>query len=210
MGSSQNATNPKNFIGVWVLAFSVLFLTACSAQPEAIGKSSGTTAPSVSVSGEAPGPTPLAISPTLKSSPVSFSCEQLIPLQALYDFNPNYALDSSRSPRDGSPEKQIQDLRGLVCIFVNLSTGDEIQIAVAQLDPSGIKEVTAKLEKTDPPTTSFTQSAEAKSFFSVTQGIGVAQVVTSKYWIVCSSTSLTTAEDLAPLVDAAIVNSANF
>lgn len=208
MGSNRNLLTWKRLSSYAAIVTSALLLTACAMQPEASKTQEKTSTPTSSATETTAGPTPLAISPTLKSSPVSFNCEQLIPLQTLYDFNPNFALDASKSPADGSPEKQIQDLRGLVCAYVNLSSGDEVQVAVAQLDAAGIKEVTTKLEKNDTASTVFSQSAPNKAFFSVTNGVGVAQIVTNKYWIVCSSSSLSTAEDISPLVNAAIDNSA--
>lgn len=207
MRSTQSSFHFSKKIIAVGLALSCSVLTACSGDSDSAEIKGAEPIATEGSSSAAQGPTPLEISPTLKSSTVPLSCEQVVPLETLYSFNPNYALDLSQSPRPDTPAKQIQDLRGVVCTYVNLTTGEIVQIAVAQLDPAGIKEIDKKLQATSTPTHAFTSEVPSTSYFSVENGTGISQVLTDKYWIVCTSQALGTPEDMAPLMDAAITNS---
>jgi len=91
------------------------------------GTPSGSPAPTPSSTPSAtPSATPEA--PT----PVSVTCEQLVPLQPLYDLNPNYALVPTSSAANGTLAAAALADHGTVCHVVHTSSGATAVVSISQ------------------------------------------------------------------------------
>jgi len=119
---------------VAVLAVASLGLAGClddgfpATPTEAAPTPSATSGPTGGPTGT-PSPTPSATpeAPT----PVSLSCEQLLPLQPLYDLNPNYALVPTSSATSGTLAAAALADQGSACQVVHTSSGATAVVTVS-------------------------------------------------------------------------------
>lgn len=108
---------------------------ASSAPPQGIA--SGEPTPSRTPSAS-PSPTPSATPSAAAATPLSLPCEQLIPLQALYDLNPNYALVPTTSTASGSLAASALADKGTACQVVHTSSGARATITISQPSPAAL------------------------------------------------------------------------
>ena len=130
-------------------------------------------------------------------TPITLSCDQLVGAQAIYDFNPNFGLLSDFTPAAGSLVAIAVAENGLACQWINQTSGETIQIAVADL-----------------PAPRLDQLAVTASSGEAISGIGdrayfangAAQVFDGSYWVAGESTVFVTGDDAAPLLQAALAS----
>ena len=163
------------------------------------GTSPAPTAPTVSISPSA-SPTTQPSSPAT-GVPVTIGCEQLVTAQAIYDYNPNFSLQADYSPAAGSLGAQAIEQRGIACSWINQTSGETIEIAVAQLPEP---ELTA-LKNNLVMTSNSVPTYDVEGYFEVDGGVGVAQAFPGPYWLTGSSTTFFEPGDAAPLIAAAVV-----
>jgi hypothetical protein len=122
-------------------------------------------------------------------------------LQALYDFNPNFAYDASQSPASSSQAEKIIAIEGISCTYLNLSSGSQIVLALAKLDEAGIATLEKKLSAEGGEKVTSVSSPIIASFFSVSDGVGTQDILTNEYWISVSSDSFIAPEDTAHFLE---------
>jgi hypothetical protein len=148
-------------------------------------------------------PTPTAsatAAPGTVGTPIGIDCETLITPQAMYDVNPNYSLDAGFTPADGSEAAQIAALDGLVCAWVNQTSGAVIEVAVAQLPEA---ELTALKNEFVTKSNSVPTYA-VEGYFALVDTLGQADAFSGPYWISASSIDFFEPGDAQPVVAAAI------
>ncbi len=130
-------------------------------------------------------------------TPITLSCEQLVSAQAIYDFNPNFGLLSEFTPATGSLAATAVAENGLACQWINQTSRETIQIAVADLPAPRLAELALTAS-----------SGEAisgigdQAYFAN----GAAQVFEGPYWVAAESAVFVTWDDAAPLVQAALAS----
>lgn len=174
-----------------------LLLAGCvpeSTETPDAGGNSSTPTPTTSASAEpTAAPEPVTV-------PVTLTCDELVSPQVMYDFNQNVALLASFSPEPGTPASEAVARGGIACRWTNQSSGEAIDIAVANLTPD---ELTTR--KNDLVTTSNSvPTYEVEGYFSATGGVGEAQAFSDPYWITAESVTFAEPGDPAPLIAAAI------
>jgi hypothetical protein len=179
-------------------------LTACTADDPATEPTS-TSSPSSTPSTE-PSPsdspsvsaTPSATpTPTADAGePVELSCEQLISAQQMYDYNNNFSLSDEFAPAPGSRAASAVEYQGLACEWVNDSSGDTIDIAVAKLSPATIEALTADAASAGKATTAF----GVDGYFAVSGDEGRVDAFSDGYWIIADSEFFAEPADAKPLV----------
>jgi len=88
---------------------------------------SASTGPSTTATRSAsPSPTP-----TPTPTPVTLQQGQVWTAQQVYDFNPNFSADPNYAVQSGSVAASIVKLKGVSFGWVNETSGDKIEIAVA-------------------------------------------------------------------------------
>jgi hypothetical protein len=185
-----------------IAASVALALAACTATPDGTptaAASSSSTDTGSSPRAETPAPNP---EPTMQRYPVGKTCDDLVSLQALYDFNPNFAYDSRRAPESGSEAEKLVSMMGLSCTYVNLSSDNEIVLAVAKLDESGLSSVRASLTAGGALIQGSGTPPALARFFSTSDGVGTLDILTNTYWVSVSSTTFTSPEDTSHFVAA--------
>ena len=130
-------------------------------------------------------------------TPITLTCEQLVNAQAIYDFNPNFGLLSGFTPAAGSLAAIAVAENGRACQWINQTSGETIQISVADLPTPRISELA-----------STANSGEAiggvanQAYFAT----GAAQVFDGSFWVAAESTVFVTWDDAAPLVRDAVAS----
>lgn len=174
-------------------------LAACTdtGEPSDDGAATSTAQPSESPSGEpsaTPSPTPTPI-----SVPLTVDCEALVPLQAVYDFNPNFGFDADYTPTTGTMPAELVELEGTACGFVNLTSGETIEFAVAHLVPHELQKAKDDLIVANDPVPIYVGD---EGYFTIMDEMGHAQVFTGEYWLVARSSAFYEPGDHAALVNA--------
>jgi hypothetical protein len=176
----------------------VLLLAGCTLLPTTT-PSPTSSQPSVTAS---PDPTETATEePSAASTPVTIECSSLVSDQVIYDWGSgNWGLDPDVAVPSDSNVERVNDFDGAVCGWVNLSSGDKLTVAVANLSPATLAEVKQEVAASGTPTSSF----GGEGYFSAAGGVGEADVFTGSYWIVASSAVFLEPADVKPLVAAAV------
>ncbi|MFP7760815.1 arginyl-tRNA synthetase [Marisediminicola sp. LYQ134] len=142
-----------------------------------------------------PSPTP---SPSASASapwaPVAVGCLDLVSLDTMYQFDPNFALQPDASPAGGSPQATAASNGGVYCGWVQSTSGALIEISAASPDAAAVAELESRAG--DP--------VGEGTYFSVVDGAGVVQVFTGGSWAVLSSSYFGSVADAQPLTDSVV------
>lgn len=115
-------------------------------------------------------------------------CLELVSLDTMYAFDPNFAHDESYSADPGSLAATAVADGGVACGWVRETGGGEIVISVSK--PGATK--LASLREA-------AGSADGDAFFSLAEGSGVVQVFDGDAWITATSAYFGSAADAASL-----------
>lgn len=179
-------------------------LTACTG-PFAPSLSASPTPTSSSESGSPSSPGSPTGSPTGSATPspsvsvppsdpavaVGKSCLDLVSLQTMYKFDPNFNLTAGYVPAAGSRDAAAVSERGVACRWTQLTSGDTIDIAAAHPSPSNL----AALR-----TAAGAPAGGSGRYFSAVGGVGTVQEFSGEFWVVATSPYFTRATDAAALL----------
>lgn len=181
-----------------------LAMTACAGPSKSAGGSSSPSASANAGGTKAPTPTPTP-TPTDPPTPVTLTCDQIVTPDQAYAYNPNFGTDPGYQPKDGSLEKQIADWKGVTCAWLNQTSGDVIEIAVAQPPASALEGLKNAAVTAATPVPTYGVPPEVEGYFK--QGTpGQVQVFRGAYWIVSDSAAFFEPGDAAPLMESVLAN----
>jgi hypothetical protein len=185
-----------------VLAASVLLVGCTNPLPEPLdsgGRSTAPVAPSTpsETPSETPGETPVEGTPI----PVNVACEQLVSLQTMYGYNPNFSLLGSWTPDAGTPAAEAHAASGTVCRWQNDTSGVTIDISVASFDATTLAAKAAAARAAGTIVLTF---GPDEAYFAVANGVGEAVVFPGTYWVVVRSNTFYEAGDAEPIVTAVL------
>lgn len=116
----------------------------------------------------------------------------------MFDFNPNFAALPDWSPESGTPGATAIEADGVACRWVSESGGASVELAVSRLGAAALAEAI-----TDARGTAVELGDQA--FFSRdADDRGMLTVFSGSARLVISSEYFGSADDAAPLVDAAL------
>lgn len=118
----------------------------------------------------------------------------------MYDFNPNFGLQSDFTPKAGTTAATALAKKGVACSWLNQTSRDTIELSVANLPPAEIDALKAKLNKSNSPVSAFA----APGYFTAADGIGLAQAFDGTFWVTARSSFFVEAGDAAQIMDAAL------
>ncbi|MHC5796867.1 arginyl-tRNA synthetase [Lacisediminihabitans sp. FW035] len=186
-------------IVVALAATVALALAGCVPEPgsQATPKPSRSSTSSASPSASAtPSPSP---STPAAATPTKIPCDTLVSAQTVYDFNPNFGLDSAFSPKSGSAAATAVAYTGTACNWLNQTSGDTFTVAVARPAATDLASVKAKAA-TGTPASGLGDAA----YFSTSGGVGRVDVFSGAYWLVATSVYFGSAADANDLVTSAL------
>ena len=183
-------------IGLLGLAAS-LSLTGCFGGESNVANIDESSAPPVVTETPTPTETPTSSG---SGTPVNLDCEEILTLQNVYDFNPNYAADpNAKVPASATA---LTDIGGRSCGWVNLTSGDTFTVTIAQPDEPTLAEAKANTAAAGEATDVYGPD----SYFTSQGGVGTATVFRNGYWIVLDSSGFFEAPDAAQLAEMVISN----
>lgn len=182
-----------------LIALAVGGLVALGVSGCTSGDDEATPSPSTSDS-SSESPTP-SVSPSTSPEPTAGSggtaigvdCLDLVSLDTMYQFDPNFGLDDSYSPASGTPGATAVADSGIACGWVQQTSGETIEISAAQPSADQLVELMAAAG-----------ADVTGAAFSTSGGKGIAQQFAGPYWVTASSSYFTAAADAQPLVDSAV------
>ena len=196
--ASARKRNQAVFAGA-VLTITVLALAGCAPEPT----SSSTPQPSHSATklGSAKqSPTSSATTPALVGEDTGFTCDTLLSLQEIFDFNPNYYLSTSSPTAMGNElGKTATGLKGITCEYISQSDGPPIQLSLAKIQGDGITQVKSTLATSGKLTTLYGAEPAVSAYFSTSGDVGTVNVLVGKFWLSGSSQGFTSPEDAAKI-----------
>jgi hypothetical protein len=169
---------------------------SASPNPAVSSSAAASASPSASPSGSS------SASPTANPVPVARTCDQLVSRQAMYDFNPNFGLQASFTPKSGSASAIAVAKKGVACSWLNQTSRDTIELSVAHLPAGDIAALKGDLNSSSKATSAFA----APGYFTDEGGVGVAQVFNGSYWVVARSTFFSEAGEATQIVNSAIAS----
>jgi hypothetical protein len=119
--------------------------------------------------------------------------------EALYEYNPNVALDADFVPAEGSMAARLTAAGGVACGWVNLTSGTYIVAAVAAPDATALASLESEVAAVSSPTDAF----GIPGYFAVANGTGEAVAFDDGAVFVVSGVELSEAADAVALVEAA-------
>jgi len=149
------------------------------------------TQPGTSAGASGPGATDSASpspTPTPTPTPVTLQQGQVWTAQQVYDFNPNFSAQPNYKLEPGSPAAALVKLKGVSFGWVNQTSNDTIEIAVAHPSADNIDQFSGQVASSSQQVPIDGAPAGTLGFFNVADGIGTLQVFTNNgYWIVIDS-----------------------
>ena len=105
--------------------------------------------------------------------PVEVTCDELVSADTLYVYNPNFGTIEDFTPDEGTAAASALTTQGVACRWQNQTSGDTIDVSVAQLD-----EDTLTRSRTPPSRTArWCRPTARRRTSASTRAVGAAQVV---------------------------------
>jgi len=175
-------------------------VTACAPETAA---TPDTTTTSTAAPSQTPEPTASATAAPV-GTPVTIDCNTLISPQAMYDYNPNFGLSESYKPAAGTEAADIVGVDGLACAWINQTSGEIVEVAVANLPAERLTELKNAFVTSSNSVPTYGDPKKVEGYFELAQGVGQAQAFAGPYWISAASASFFEPGDAQPVVVAAI------
>ncbi|MDN4598711.1 iron ABC transporter ATP-binding protein [Leifsonia virtsii] len=171
-------------------------LSGCTPAAKPAGSPSA-AATGTSTAASSPSATP---TPSDPPTPVGLTCEQVVTPDQLYAYNPNYGVDPGYAPKAGSLEKKIADWQGVACAWLNQTSGDVIQVAVAKPPASAMEGLKNSAITASNPVPTYGVPPQVEGYFAPGSS-GQVQIFRGSYWIVADSPVFQEPGDAAPLME---------
>ena len=177
-----------------VVAGTLLALTGCIGAPEDPDVPTPSATPTDTATAE-PDPTP-----TDQPAALDITCEDLVDLDTMYAFDPNYALLGSVDPEPGSAAAEAVAAGGVACRWVRESGDATIDLSVAAYSAAELGE----LKKEALASSTMVPTYGDEAYFEVDGDVGTAIVFQGPYRLVVSSVSFFEAGEPAGIIESAL------
>lgn len=153
---------------------------------------SSTAAPDASESPSAT-PEPTASASAKPVTPVGVGCLDLVSLDTMYAFDPNFALVDDYAPAGDSLGARAVEQGGVACRWQQLTNGETIEITAARPTPAALERLRGEAGA----------NGDGEVFASA-GGAGAVQVFGPGRWVTATSAYFGSADDARTLVDSAV------
>lgn len=187
------ATTFTRTVSALALSFAVLAGASACAIPEPTPTDAATgspsTAPSATSTPEAP----------VDGLPVIRSCDELLSPSTIFAYNQNFVAEDAYTPLAGTKAREAVDLGGLVCAWVNQTSGEILTVAVA--NPT-----TAELEEVKAETASAKAAVTYEGYFTAGEDDALAQAFSNQCWIVVETDFAMGESEIEPFVTSVVTS----
>lgn len=147
-----------------------------------------------------PTPTPTqsasAAASDIDGIPVTMGCRDLVSDQQIYNYNPNFSLKANYTPAPGSLAASVALQNGVACAWVNQTSGELIELAVANLPAAHSTRLKNDLVMSSKSVPTY----NVEGYFKLNGTSGEAQAFADPYWIVTTSKVFFEPGDAAPIM----------
>ncbi|TFB48701.1 iron ABC transporter ATP-binding protein [Cryobacterium tagatosivorans] len=182
-------------------ALALIVLAGCAPGAAPTPSASSTAAPTTTPAASAE-PTPTATEDP--ATAVTLGCDEVLTPDDVYAFNPNFGAAPGYKPAGGSAAAVAVSYQGVACSWLNQTSGDVIEISVAQPSASVLTDLKNQAVSASTPVPTYGTGVDVEGYFTASGGKGEAQVFTGKYWVVASSVEFGEPGDAEPLIAAAV------
>ncbi|MFC4243004.1 hypothetical protein ACFOYW_06440 [Gryllotalpicola reticulitermitis] len=175
-------------------AATICLLAACAGTS---GGSTGQASPNSTDASSAPSagatdagrPTPtFSPTPTPSPTPVTLTQDQVWTAQQVYSYNPNFTVDPDYKVQGGSAADQLVQLKGVSFGWLNETSNDIIEVAVAHPNSANVAQFDGSVAATSQQVPIDGAPSGTVSYFDVKNGVGTLQIFTNNgYWVVIDS-----------------------
>lgn len=203
MASSSFRSRTSRPLAIAGILLGSLVFAGCA--PTEAPASSATPTPEPSESSPSGTPTTEPTEEVVLSEPVDLTCNELLTPDDVYAFNPNVTFAEDGLPKPDSKAGTIAGMNGLTCQWINNSSNETVDVAVAKLTDDQLTALKnlAVTESTQVPTYS---APPVEGYFTVLSNEGEAQVFSDPYWVALRSTAFFEPGDAEQLAEAALAN----
>ena len=178
-------TPPSRFV-VSLLCCLVLPLTLTACAPEGRELSAPTPTATTSLSPTSQPAPEETVEPGYAGAPITAGCGDLVSDQTMYDWGSgNFALDSAYSPSPGSDAARAVADGGLACGWVNLTSGETMTVAVADLSVEALAAAKAAVPASRSAVSEFGPNVDAR--FENVSDVGNVDAFAGSYWVSAKS-----------------------
>ena len=191
----------KKSIAAMALITSMSLLAGCSTFQNLTSQANmSETGKSVDTPTEvAPSSVP-TVSSVLEGTKLTQTCEDIFSVDELYTFNPNFSINSSQPPLQRQVADEIASIAGITCTYMNLSSGDAIQLSVAKLKQNSVTILQKQIEAVSAKNLNFS-TAKQTVFFELSNGNGLLQILKGDYWVVVTSPLFQSPEEAMKFIE---------
>jgi hypothetical protein len=181
-----------------------LALSACAGggTPAPSATHTASAAPAASATPTAT-PTP---TPSDPPTPVTLSCDQVVTPDQMYAYNPNFGADPGYAATAGSLEASIVSYKGVACGWLNQTSNDVIEIAIAKPPASELDGLKNAAVTNSQPVPTYGVPPQVEGYFAMRGAKGEVQIFTGAYWVVANSPAFQEPGDAAPLMQNVLDN----
>lgn len=177
-------------------AASVALLAACTTSAPTPTGSAAPTDPATA----SPEPTAAPTETAEPATPFAIECDALVTAEQLYEFNPNFGVAPDYEPSAEHIVTAVETDAGTACGYLNQTSGELIEIAVATPTTSVSEQRRNDAATTSTAVPTYGTPPDVEGYFVQAGGTGEAQIFHGPYWIVVDSTALFEPGDAAQLV----------
>jgi len=175
-----------------VAAFAtVALLAGCGSHDSSTAKdtpTAGSTASAAPSDGAGTSAESASPTPTPTPTPVTLQQGEVWTAQQVYDYNPNFSPAPDYKVQDGSAASKLVDLKGVSFGWINQTSNDTIEIAVAHPSADNIDQFSGEVAGSSQQVPIDGAPAGTVGYFDVKDGTGTLQVFTANgYWLVVDS-----------------------
>lgn len=138
--------------------------------------------------------------PEAAGTAVTVSCDEVLTADDVYAFNPNFGTAPDYKPAAGSAAKTAVSYEGVACGWLNQTSGDIIEISVAQPNDTLMTDLKNKAVDESNIVPTYGTPPAVEGYFTNASGPGQAQVFAGKYWVVANSVAFFEPGDAQQLV----------
>ncbi|TFD88391.1 iron ABC transporter ATP-binding protein [Cryobacterium serini] len=142
-------------------------------------------------------PTPTA---EATGSPIAQLCGDLLTLQDVYDFNPNYGTAPNYSPTADGLAETATTYNGLTCGWSNQTSGELIEVSVVAPNDVLMTTLKQQADADSQAVPTYGTPPAVDGFFTYAGGVGQAQVFTEQYWVTLSTSAFFEPGDAESLI----------
>ena len=139
--------------------------------------------------------------PITPGTPAASDCNAIVPVDALYNYNPSLSAKPGYTPAPQTLMADIAAAGGTTCAWANETSGDLTEFGMARLAPAEAEQRRSAAARGS--RVPIEDAGGAALYFSRANEVGELQGFTQSLWFVARSRTFFSEDDARPLLDAA-------